>query len=308
MKNNGKALGLFSGLFWGLDTVLLGITLSSKALLILGNNASLLTTFLHDTVSFILLMIMILTRSKFKEFTRVLFSKSGLSIIFAALLGGPVGMSAYILSIKYIGPSLSSSISAIYPIIGMVFAYLFLKEKVKLHSVIGLMISISAIILMSFTSTIEVSNFTLGLLLVLLCAVGWGSEAVIIKASLKEDVSSEVALLIRQMVTMLVYGLVIMPIIGYSNVSLVLANPTLIVIIIISGVIGTFSYLMYYKAIDLLNATSAMALNITYPAWAFVFQYFVSFEFNMYQFLLSIMIIFGAILSNEDAKSFLKRK
>lgn len=305
MKDNGKALGLLSGLFWGLDSVLIGLVLVSKTLLVLGNNASLYTTFLHDTFSFILLFLLIIKMRKLSEFKYVLFSKSGLSIIGAALLGGPIGMSAYILSINYIGASLSSSISAVYPIIGMFFAYLFLKEKISLHNILGIMISIVAIILMSFSSTIEVSNFSLGLLLVLICALGWGSEAVIIKATLKEDVSSEVALLIRQMTTMLVYGFIIIPIIGYSNISIILFDKSLILITLISGVVGTISYLMYYKAIDLLNATSAMALNITYPAWAFIFQYLVDRSFNAYHFFLSLVIIVGAILSNENPKEFL---
>lgn len=305
MKNNGKLLGVSSGLFWGLDTVTIGIVLASVTVVTLGNNASLVTTFLHDTVSFISLFVLLLLRKQTKSFFKVLFSKSGLAIVGAALLGGPVGMSAYILSINYLGASLSSSISAIYPALGMILAYLFLKEKIRIHNVFGVIISIVAIILMGLTEIQSNENVMLGILLVLICAISWGSEAVIIKAALKEDVSAEVALSIRQMVTMLTYGLIIMPVVGYHNVSLVLNESTLLVLIAAAGLLGTISYLFYYKAIDVLGATQAMALNITYPAWAFIFQYFIDRHFDPYLFLLSLIIMLGAVLSNDNPKEFL---
>lgn len=305
MKNNGKFLGLLSGLFWGLDTVTIGIVLSSVVLITLGNNASLVTTFLHDTISFLSLFILLIFRKQVKPFIKVLFSKAGLAIIFAALLGGPIGMSAYILSINYLGASLSSSISAIYPALGMILAYLFLKEKIKIHNVLGVVISVIAIILMGLSSIQSNDNLILGIVLVLICALSWGSEAVIIKAALKEDVSAEIALSIRQMVTMLTYGLVIIPIVGYHNVTPILRNTNLLLIVVLAGLLGTVSYMFYYKAIDLLGATQAMALNITYPAWAFVFQYFIDKQFSPYLFFLSLVIIIGAILSNDNPKEFL---
>lgn len=306
MKNNGKLLGLLSGLFWGLDTVTIGIFLASVTLIALGNNASLVTTFLHDTVSFLSLFILLIFRKQVKPFFKILFSKAGLAIIAAALLGGPIGMSAYILSINYLGASLSSSISAIYPALGMILAYLFLKEKIKIHNILGVIISIIAIILMGFSSVQSNDNVMFGIVLVLICAVSWGSEAVIIKAALKEDVSAEIALSIRQMVTMLTYGLVIIPIVGYHNITPLLLDSKIIMLVVAAGLLGTVSYMYYYSAIDLLGATQSMALNITYPAWAFVFQFFIDGQFDPYLFFLSLVIIAGAILSNDNPKEFLR--
>lgn len=305
MSKRGKASGLFSGLFWGLDTVILGLVLMSPSLLNLGDKSSLMATFFHDSVSFISLFILLLFKKEVKTFIKVLFSKSGLSIIFAALLGGPIGMSMYILSINYLGASLSSSISAIYPALGMILAFVFLKEKIKAHNVIGVLISIVAIILMGLGSKDSSNNLILGIILVLICAISWGSEAVIIKAALKEDVPSEVALSIRQMVTMLSYGLIVMPILGYHNALIIVEDSKILLLVVFAGLLGTISYLLYYHAIDVLGATQAMALNITYPAWAFVFQYVIDKAFDPYLFILSLVIIVGAILSNDNPKEFL---
>lgn len=308
MKNNGGLLGLSSGFFWGLDTVILGIALSLPVIVGLGNAGSFVTTFIHDSFSFVILLAFIIFSGKVKEFKRVLFSKSGAAIILAALLGGPIGMSAYIYSIGLLGASLSSSISAIYPVIGMFLAFIFLKEKIKLHNTIGIIISVTAIIIMGLGSISGVENFLLGLLAVIICAVSWGSEAVIIKATLKEDVSSEVALAIRQMTTMIAYGIIVYPFIGVDKVLSVVSSTEILMIIFASGMMGTISYLFYYKAIDLIGATQAMGLNITYPAWAFIFQYFIDGEFNIIFFLLSLLIMIGSLLSNDNPKEIFKYK
>src|SRR5699024_841042 len=86
------------------------------------------------------------------------------------------------------------------------------------------------------------------MLFVSVCAIGWGSEAVIINAALKEDVSSEVALALRQMTSSITYGLVVLPFIGYSSLFELLPQGSLILIIAVAGVLGTLSYLNYYKA------------------------------------------------------------
>ncbi|UPU39627.1 hypothetical protein MX850_02420 [Erysipelothrix sp. Poltava] len=50
-------------------------------------------------------------------------------IAIAALLGGPIGMGAYILSINHLGPAISASISAIYPLFGSVLSLYNIKRK-----------------------------------------------------------------------------------------------------------------------------------------------------------------------------------
>ncbi len=71
------------------------------------------------------------------------------------------------------------------------------------------------------------------------------------------------------------------------------------------GLIGTVSYLAYYKSIDLIGATQAMGLNITYPAWTFVFQYLLTGVFELRLFLMSIVIMIGSILSNDKPNEIL---
>ncbi|HEY4537937.1 MAG TPA: DMT family transporter [Erysipelothrix sp.] len=298
-KNEGTLFGILSGLFWGLGTVVLGIALAQ--LVDQSYQGSLSTTFIHDSFSFIILLIVLISTGRIVKFVKVVFSKSGLAIMSAALLGGPIGMGAYIIAIENLSPSLAASISAIYPAFGALLAYLILKEKISKRQLIGLLISVFAIMLMGFGPKLDVKNWLAGLLAISLCVVGWGSEAVIISWALKDEVDSTVALAIRQMTSSFVYLLIIIPLIGYDIPVLIFSSKNILVIIGIAAFLGTFSYMFYYKAIDLLGATRAMALNITYPFWAFVAQSLLFKSFELKQALLVLIILFGAYYGISDA-------
>lgn len=302
MQRKGSIYGLNSGLFWGLNSVMLGIVLLFSVMKGLGAKGSLIATFLHDGTSFMFLIILLIKMDKVVEFKRVLTSKAGLAIIVAALLGGPLGMGAYVLAINYLGAGLASGISSIYPAAGALLAYIFLKERLKKHSIYGLFIAIGAIAIMGLSAEIEIVNLTIGLVCILICVFGWGSEAVIINAALKEDVSSEVALAIRQMTSFVVYSLVIIPLTSVGSVVSVVTDYNILLMIMATAVVGTMSYLFYYKSIELIGATQAMGLNISYPAWAFFFQVILTGSINWMHFGLVILIMIGSILSNENPK------
>lgn len=305
-KTKGSFLGLTSGIFWGLNSVLIGLILIVPYVSKLGAVSSLIITLIHDFISFSILFILLIKMKQVKNMFKVLFSKSGLSIVSAALLGGPIGMGAYIVSIKYLGPTLASSGSAIYPAVGAILSYFVLKRRMKMHSIIGFIIAISSIALMGIGSLESVANLGLGILFLVICVIGWGSEAVIIDASLTEEVSSEIALAIRQLTTFTVYTIFLLPNIGINGVISILSVNNVLILVVLASLTGTLSYLAYYKSIDLIGATQAMGLNISYPAWAFIFQFMIEGTFSWYTFILAILIMVGSLMSNDDPSEFLR--
>ena len=72
--NNKKytLIGLNSGAFWGLSTVILGLALTS--LDGLGNQASLTATLLHDSTSAIMILLLLSLTGKFSNFINVLIT------------------------------------------------------------------------------------------------------------------------------------------------------------------------------------------------------------------------------------------
>ena len=71
MQRKGSIYGLNSGLFWGMNSVMLGIVLSFSVMMGLGAKGSLIATFLHDGTSFLFLIILLMKLGKGKEFKRV---------------------------------------------------------------------------------------------------------------------------------------------------------------------------------------------------------------------------------------------
>ena len=306
--------GLLAGLLWGLDTVILGIALartpfvSTEAAVFL---APFVSTFIHDFFSSLWMLLYTGVRGEFSNVLRALRSKSGKFIVLAALIGGPVGMTGYVLSIKYIGAAYTAIISSLFPAVGALFSYIFLKEKMKPYQLIGLFVSIGGVIALGYTpGGSDTSNLVLGFLFAILCVVGWAAEAVIIAYGLKDpQISDSQALQIRQLTSALFYAVIILPVLGGWLLSTeVLANSTMPVILL-SALFGTASYLFYYKAIGKIGASKAMALNITYCAWAVVFGVIILQQtVSLRDIILGLVIIAGSLIAAADLKELIPEK
>ena len=69
-------------------------------------------------------------------------------------------------------------------------------------------------------------------------------------------------------------------------------------IILASALFGTASYLMYYRAINKIGAAKAMALNITYSAWAIVFALLLLGTMpDLKSILCGILIVGGSLVA-----------
>lgn len=305
--------GLASGLLWALNSIVLGVVMSMSPFVSTEQAiflAPFVSTFLNDFFSSIYMFIYSAIKKQTKKVFKTTFSKAGLWIIVASLIGGPIGMTGYVLSISYMGSSIASIASAIYPAIGVLCARLFLKEKMRWYQYLCLVLTMLGIYGMSYSPNIEITNFLLGLLGTAMCAIGWGLEAVLIAKGLKNDeVNSDIALHIRQTISWLTYAIIILPCLQYFNawsftISLFnIANTQwLIPFIMLAGLFGTTSYLFYYKAINNIGATKALPLNVTYVAWTFVINLAIYRNVNDYNWLsyicfivILISSIFGAI-------------
>ncbi|MEG6534301.1 MAG: DMT family transporter [Caldibacillus thermoamylovorans] len=319
MKFKGVGFGLISGITWALDSVLIGVLLSRGLFLSTEKViflAPLVSTFLHDTLSTIWVAIYLALKGKLTSALSKIKTRSGRFVVLAALLGGPVGMTFYTLSIQYIGSSYTASFSAVYPAIGAFFAFLLLRDRLSFKNWIGLFISILFIFLLGYSSgEFASANYILGFLFILLCIFGWGMECVIVAYGMKDDeITPEESLQLRQLTSAVAYGLLIIPIFkGYSLVGEVVTNPEIFFILIIA-LAGSVSYLFYYKAINAIGPTRAMGLNISYSAWAIILGFFiVGTPITMKMLFCSFMIILGSIMTvaNENElnfKNFFKKK
>ena len=273
-QHGGKRYGFFSGALWGLDTVVLAIALAMTPFLDFGQSA-LAGAVLHDVACALILLVYMGVRGRLKDTVAALRTRPGKSVIVAALLGGPIGMSGYLIAIDNIGPGLTAIISTFYPALGTLLAFILLKERMAPRQIAALLVALAAIVATGWSATsepIEGGNAILGVVGALACVIGWGSEAVILTWGMRDEaVDNEVALQIRETTSALVYLFVVAPIAGVFGFTLHSLAHLSAGVVALAGLAGTASYLFYYKALSAIGASRGMALNISYSAWAIIF-------------------------------------
>ena len=269
--------GIASGILWGLDTVVLGIGLAMapfvgtpEALAL----AAIVGAFLHDAACALWLFGYMGARRRLRDTLAALKTRSGKVVMLGALLGGPLGMTGYVVAINNIGAGYTAIISAFYPAFGALMAFLVLKERMRPRQFAALACALCGVMVMGYATSGDAAsgNAVLGLAGAVVCVVGWGSEAVLCAWGMRDDaVDNETALQIRETTSAVVYALVVLPLFGAWGFT-ASAVPTLATgVVALSGLAGAASYLFYYKGIATIGAARGMALNITYSAWAVVF-------------------------------------
>ena len=309
--------GIIAGITWAIETIVLGIALamtpfvSSEQAVILAPFAS---TFLHDAFSALWACLYNGVRGNLPSVVKALRTKSGKFVAVAAIIGGPVGMTGYVLSVANMGASIGAVASAIFPAIGAVLAYIFLREKMAWYRWVFLILCLIGVYGLSYSPDISIKNFWLGFLGTLMCAFGWGIEAVIIAKSVQDDaVTDEIALQIRQTTSATIYGIIILPAMkGWGfTVGLFSNTSWLLPTIAIAAFFATVSYLFYYKAISQIGASKAMALNITYSAWAVVISIVFLRDYSLLNpitVICTIAVLVFGILAGADYKDLVSKE
>ena len=311
-------VGLLSGLTWAVETVLMGIVLgmspfftTAQAMLL----APFAATFLHDLFSALSLFIYNGVRGKTKDFFKILKKPGCKWLVLGATIGGPIGMTGYTMAVNYMGASVGSVATAVYPAIGTVLAFLFLKEKVKWYQWVFLLLTLLGVYGLSYSPDLNVTNFWLGLLGAFMCAFGWGTSTVILAKCLKDpDMDESYVLTLRQSVSALVYGVIILPVLGawkFIPTLFTVKEPLLIHVLIGSALAATVSYLMYYVSLDKIGAAKTMALNVTYPAWAIILTAIFFGDTSMLNplsILCTLVVVICGVLAACDMKQLFGRK
>ncbi len=270
--------GLAAGITWALGTVILGVALamapfcSTRQAVFL---APFVSTFLHDACSALWMLLFNGVKGNLRRVWQGIKSKNGKWVVLAAVIGGPVGMTGYVLAVNYMGASIGAVASAVYPAVGTVLAFLFLKERVKWYQWLFLAAALCGVYGLSYSPTLNITNFGLGLIGALMCAFGWGIEAVILAKCLKDDqLTGAVALQIRQTTSALVYGALLLPALsGWKFTAGLFTGGSgwLLPTVALAALCASASYVCYYISIAKVGASKSMALNVTYTAWAILF-------------------------------------
>jgi len=306
--------GIGTGVLWALETVVFSLVLSKSAFA--GTHqaiflAPFVAAFLNDTFSNLWLLLIRKTHKSYRKekVWDTLKKKNGKLLILSGLFGGPLGMSAYLLAIKYVGASYAAALSALFPVIGSIIAWIFLKERLSKIQLVGIVICTFAVLGMAGLTNGSIGN-VIYLSFALASALFWGLEGVISSYAMKKgDISYEIALQIRHMTSIISYAVVFLPLLkGWGFTLRIVFDVHILPLLLLTALLETGSYLLYYKAFSVIGAPKAMSLNVTYIMWsllfgAILFRQFPKIEEAICVVVLMIGIILVALFEADKKKT-----
>ena len=301
----GVIAGIFSGITWALYTIINNLITKNT---IFNSYIEkmfipvLVIVFLHDFFSSIWLFFYLLRKRKLFELKRTIKSKNMFLIFLGALFGGPIGMSGYLLGIKYMGASYTASFSCTYLILGTILSVVFLKEKINLKMIIAVLINMAGIFILNFqVNEMDSDKISiLGIFSLILCIFGWALEGLIASYILKyknADTEPSIAIFIRQLTSTVFYSFLIIPYIRAYNLVFIVLKSNIALYIALISVIGSLSFFLWYYSMSIVGVARGISLNISYIIWTIIFEIIVfNVKFQLNFIVASILLIVSVIL------------
>lgn len=293
---NGILFGLIAGMLWGLDGTLLGGIGSSQNFLCI----VLLTACIHDGLAALWILTVNLRNGKVRQYRDCLCSKQCINAFFCALLGGAAGMTLNVIAINLVGASYTCAVTSAYPVAGAVLGMIFLKEKCNASSLLGIVFVVFGAVLVGISpaANLRTPHFLLGIAAAIAAMLCWALEGTLSKSAMN-DISSDVLIGIRELISCIVYISILSFIISTDGFSVQnLLSSGNFVLVIIASVTGAFSYLCWYRSMDISGITIGMSLNATYALWAVIFDVLMNGKNpSLFIFIGVAVILLGTVLT-----------
>ncbi|MCL2141221.1 MAG: DMT family transporter [Dehalococcoidia bacterium] len=309
----GIAFGLISGISFGLFGVISGAYLESMPFIAMAGlfAAPMVASAICDTCSTIWVLFFNLARGAGKEILRSLRTFPGLMAALCGFVGGPLANGMLLVGISLAGPAYALPISALCPVFGALFARIFLKQKLSIRILCGMLICIIGAIVISYEPPEGASSlFYIGILCSLIAALAWGAEGALGVFGMSM-IDSNISIQIRQGASALITLLVIVPLVavGWGALIDVLAVPATFWLIALGGLCTAISYLSWYASNCRVGVATGMTLNITYVLWGVVFSLLILASMITPQIIVgALAIMVGATLVSLNPLSLFKRR
>lgn len=220
------------------------------------------------------------------DFGRSLKSKPGRILILAAIIGGPLASTAYVVGLQMAG-SIIIPIAALNAAIGAIIGRILYKQTLSGGMICGIAICFGAAVLIGSTGFEGGVGFSattiIGIIAGFCAALGWGIEGAV-GGYACSMVDYEVAIVIRQCTSGLVNGVILVSFLsliggdgigsGLALVGQALVDAPSVWMFVIGGVFASFSFKFWYKGASMCGAALGMGCNGTYafwgPFWCFI--------------------------------------
>jgi drug/metabolite transporter (DMT)-like permease len=270
LPRSGFVWAILSGVAWAADGVILGVVFTMAPFFGAAVTAPLVAAALHDGFTSLWMLAFDGVTGRLEQLPRSLFTRQGLVLCAAAIIGGPIAMTGYLFGIRYAGAAYTLAISATYPAVGAVLSRVFLRENVTRMGWVGVAFTVIGAIVVGYTPPDTAApNFYLGIALAVVATLGWGIEGVLAIHAM-QVIEPVVAGTLRMMTSAAAYIFIVVPLAGGLGLFAAAFANVSIWLIFAAAAAGLVAYLGYYAANHLVGASRAMPLNALYAAWAIV--------------------------------------
>ena len=221
------------------------------------------------------------------DFTRSINTKPGRILILAAIIGGPLASTAYVIGLQMAG-SIIVPIAALNAAIGAIIGRIIYKQKLSGGMILGIVICFAAAVIIGlFGYGIPEGGLAgifgnmsgeavIGIIAAFCAALGWGIEGAVGGYACCM-VDTEVAICIRQCTSGIVNAVILCSLLamiggdgigsGLTLVGHALADGPSIWMFIVAGIFASWSFKFWYKGASMCGAALGMGCNGTYAFW-----------------------------------------
>lgn len=286
----GVTIAIASGILYGFYTAFLtlgmtkgvwadwyGDNVTGLSVFVITFTIAAIGSAVNDTISGIWAFLYAAFRGKAGDFFRVLKTKPGRMMILAALVGGPISSTAYVVGLQMAG-SIVVPITALCPAIGAILARIFFKQELNKRMMLGILICVSASGLIGSTSLTADApeGMFLGICIAFIAAVGWGFEGCVGGYNCCM-MDSEIGITIRQCTSGLSNLFILVPVFaifggqGVGNAMglawAAFSSGPAMIFFVLSGLFAFMSYMNWYRGNSMCGAALGMACNGMFSFW-----------------------------------------
>lgn len=218
------------------------------------------------------------------------------ALIFVSLGGSALATIFFTQSFHYLNPSVAILLQKIQPLIAILLAVIFLKEKLNRQFWLWAVIALVGAYVVTFPN-LSVSGFSLagggmGVIMALLAAFFWGGSTVMGRYLLSELSFKAVTAL--RFLSALVFLFVIQLYYGRLNEITSASGKDWLYIFIIAIIAGLVSLFIYYRGLKFTTASVATIAELTFPMTAVVINWiFLEATLTWVQLLGSAVLLFA---------------
>lgn len=294
----GLTIAILSGMCYGLYSAFLTLAMDSGiwaewmdpavsilSVFVVTYMLGALGSAVNNTISAVWCLLVAGVQGKLGDFFRTIKTKPGLVMCAAALIGGPIASTAYVVALQMAG-SIIIPIAALCPAIGAILGRVLYKQELNGRMLLGIGICFGASLMIASTSlgSDAPEGLALGLAIGLIAALGWGIEGCVAGYG-TSMIDYQIGIAIRMLVSGLSNLIILVPIfglvagggLGLSGQLIVQAltdGPSLIWFAV-SGMFAMFAYSLWYKGNSMCGAALGMACNGAFSFWGPFFCWIV---------------------------------